>query len=493
MESCLRSIVDLQEHLLSSLDFSATHVLYELQSCCNGLLRKICNIDLYSHFLHGFMQKIDTHESIIDESIQILIKKYSDLSKRLKHELFSQITRKKNIKTLESIEFNGENVRDADDAYTETLEVSCPRPDSARISEGSARTTISLDIGGTLVKVAYRLNLHDLRGYTYLTCVYEAYCYSAVFVKYASRYYKLDMNLDYGDVSSEIDFLHSLYLNVEAGKNSTFCFRHVPISRIGELVRSITAIEDRYGCQYLSLTGGGSFKYRNMFDYMKNVRARDEMACLFEAVKFIHNIPGSVISYNLEHRLPKKKSINPLYPYLIVNIGSGISVIKVSSETEFRRVSGTSIAGGTAFGLINYLIPTASSKCFNNFNAGNSMFDVFNEYVDEATVKKYPPYGLKLSLGALPSDCGSEGYRDAYITSISGMIGYNIGTLGYLLAKVHEAKRAFFTGKFVCNFTTESIVSGFSFSSDVYNDKTIDICFPVHGGYIATLGCLLCI
>lgn len=39
------------------------------------------------------------------------------------------------------------------------------------------------------------------------------------------------------------------------------------------------------------------------------------------------------------------------YPYLVVNIGSGVSILKVNSASSFERVSGSSIGGGTYWGL----------------------------------------------------------------------------------------------------------------------------------------------
>ena len=41
---------------------------------------------------------------------------------------------------------------------------------------------------------------------------------------------------------------------------------------------------------------------------------------------------------------------NP-FPYLVVSIGSGVSIMKVTSPGQFERVSGTSIGGGTYWGL----------------------------------------------------------------------------------------------------------------------------------------------
>lgn len=39
------------------------------------------------------------------------------------------------------------------------------------------------------------------------------------------------------------------------------------------------------------------------------------------------------------------------YPYILVNIGSGVSILLVKSEKKYKRISGTSIGGGTFLGL----------------------------------------------------------------------------------------------------------------------------------------------
>jgi type II pantothenate kinase len=44
-----------------------------------------------------------------------------------------------------------------------------------------------------------------------------------------------------------------------------------------------------------------------------------------------------------------------VFPKLLVSIGSGVSIIKVSDFNTFERVSGTMIGGGTLLGLSNLL------------------------------------------------------------------------------------------------------------------------------------------
>ena len=51
---------------------------------------------------------------------------------------------------------------------------------------------------------------------------------------------------------------------------------------------------------------------------------------------------------------------SPQLPCLLVNIGSGVSVIKVDEDGNFERVSGTSLGGGTLWGLLSLLTPAGS-------------------------------------------------------------------------------------------------------------------------------------
>jgi type II pantothenate kinase len=53
--------------------------------------------------------------------------------------------------------------------------------------------------------------------------------------------------------------------------------------------------------------------------------------------------------------MPMPTNHHEIYPFLLVNIGSGVSILKVTSETQYERVSGTSLGGGTFWGLCRTL------------------------------------------------------------------------------------------------------------------------------------------
>lgn len=131
-------------------------------------------------------------------------------------------------------------------------------------------------------------------------------------------------------------------------------------------------------------TGGGAHKFYELFASELGVEVvrEDEMDCLITGLKFITLIPSEVYSFSDEPLLKTKPSpINglerpspnppqyqvkfedqpaPQLPCLLVNIGSGVSIIKVGEDGTFERVSGTSLGGGTLWGLLSMLTPATS-------------------------------------------------------------------------------------------------------------------------------------
>lgn len=67
----------------------------------------------------------------------------------------------------------------------------------------------------------------------------------------------------------------------------------------------------------------------------------------------LKNISGEAFEFE-RHGNPEykfEKAGPNIFPYLLVNIGSGVSILKVESEEEFERVGGTATGGGTFWGL----------------------------------------------------------------------------------------------------------------------------------------------
>ena len=70
---------------------------------------------------------------------------------------------------------------------------------------------------------------------------------------------------------------------------------------------------------------------------------------------FITEIPREVFSYSETELMKFMEPRNDIYPYLLVNIGSGVSMVKVSGSRQFERIGGTSLGGGTLWGLLSLL------------------------------------------------------------------------------------------------------------------------------------------
>lgn len=70
---------------------------------------------------------------------------------------------------------------------------------------------------------------------------------------------------------------------------------------------------------------------------------------------FITEIPCEVFSYSETDPMHFAEARADIYPYLLVNIGSGVSMIKVSGPRNYERIGGTSLGGGTLWGLLSLL------------------------------------------------------------------------------------------------------------------------------------------
>lgn len=105
-------------------------------------------------------------------------------------------------------------------------------------------------------------------------------------------------------------------------------------------------------------TGGGAFKFYDQIRQALGVEVlrEDEMECLIIGLDFfIREIPNEVFVYEDTEPVKFVGSRENIYPYLLVNIGSGVSMIKVSGPRQFQRVGGTSLGGGTLWGLLSLL------------------------------------------------------------------------------------------------------------------------------------------
>ncbi|XP_044492679.1 pantothenate kinase 1 isoform X2 [Mangifera indica] len=104
----------------------------------------------------------------------------------------------------------------------------------------------------------------------------------------------------------------------------------------------------------LKATGGGAYKFADLFKEKLGiiVEKEDEMDCLVAGANFLLKaVHQEAFTYMDGQKEFVHIDQNDLYPYLLVNIGSGVSMIKVDGDGKFERISGTSVGGGTFWGL----------------------------------------------------------------------------------------------------------------------------------------------
>ena len=91
------------------------------------------------------------------------------------------------------------------------------------------------------------------------------------------------------------------------------------------------------------------------FAHPEHLLAADGEGCGPGLDFFITEIPNEVFTYSETDPMRFVEARADIYPYLLVNIGSGVSMIKVSGPRHYQRIGGTSLGGGTFWGLLSLL------------------------------------------------------------------------------------------------------------------------------------------
>ncbi|RYO88395.1 hypothetical protein DL762_003781 [Monosporascus cannonballus] len=160
-----------------------------------------------------------------------------------------------------------------------------------------------------------------------------------------------------------------VYFSREAhstGPGGRLNFQSFETDRIDECIEFMRHLKDNQlalngskpGELCVMATGGGAFKF---YDRIRerlgvDVLREDEMECLIIGLDFfITEIPREVFTYSETDPMHFASPNANIYPYMLVNIGSGVSILRVSGPRTYERVGGTSLGGGTLWGLLSLL------------------------------------------------------------------------------------------------------------------------------------------
>ena len=247
-------------------------------------------------------------------------------------------------------------------------------------------------------------------------------------------------------------------------------------------------------------TGGGAYKYAQLFKERLGVdfEREDEMSCMVAGCNFLLTAVSREAFEYSEHGELTFQDIEPssMYPYLLVNIGSGVSMVRVDNETSFSRVSGTNIGGGTFWGLARLLTGCSSFDEILHLSSHGDNSKVDMLVGDIYGGRDYTSIGLSADTIAssfgkvLHEDKSLDDYSKADIAmSLCRMISYNIGQLAYLNAKRYGLRRIFFGGFFIRGhaYTMEII----SYAIKFWSQGEMTALFLRHEGFLGAMGAFM--
>lgn len=282
-------------------------------------------------------------------------------------------------------------------------------------------------------------------------------------------------------------------------------------------------------------TGGGSYKFYDLMRDQLNVQVRreDEMECLIAGLDFfITEIPEEVFCYSEQDPMSFAEARPNIYPYLLVNIGSGVSMIKVTGPQNFVRIGGSSLGGGTLWGLLSLL---TEAKTYDEMlemvgKGDNTNVDML---VGDIYGGEYSRIGLKSSTiassfgkvfkqvqrnqmkesneasssanNSTPADVdnssnpsqNSEASRDKFSEfrqedisrSLLYAISNNIGQIAYLQARYHELDNIYFGGSYICGHPLTMNTLSYAINFWSQGEKTAY--FLRHEGYLGAVGAFI--
>ncbi|PNJ47879.1 PANK4 isoform 3, partial [Pongo abelii] len=221
----------------------------------------------------------------------------------------------------------------------------------------------------------------------------------------------------------------------------------------------------------------------------------DVMTCLIKGCNFVlKNIPHEAFVYQKDSDPEFRFQTNHphIFPYLLVNIGSGVSIVKVETEDRFEWVGGSSIGGGTFWGLGALLTKT---KKFDELLhlASRGQHSNVDMLVRDVYGGAHQTLGLSGNL--IASSFGKSATADQEFSkedmakSLLHMISNDIGQLACLHARLHSLDRVYFGGFFIRGHPVT--MRTITYSINFFSKGEVQALFLRHEGYLGAIGAFL--
>lgn len=227
----------------------------------------------------------------------------------------------------------------------------------------------------------------------------------------------------------------------------------------------------------------------------------DELDCLVNGILYIDSVGfnGRSQCYCFENPADPESQKLPIdlknpYPLLLVNIGSGVSILAVYSKNNYKRVTGTSLGGGTFFGLCCLLTGcTTFEEALDMASRGDST--KVDKLVRDIYGGDYERFGLPgwtvaSSFGNMMSKekreaASKEDLARATLITITN----NIGSIARMCALNENINQVVFVGNFLRINTIAMRL--LAYALDFWSKGQLKALFSEHEGYFGAVGALL--
>ncbi|CAK4207472.1 unnamed protein product [Aphanomyces euteiches] len=255
----------------------------------------------------------------------------------------------------------------------------------------------------------------------------------------------------------------------------------------------------------IACTGGGAFKFSKLFEDHLGISLHkcDELECLIRGMVYVmRHVHDECFTFKvlLSQGIGEATKKITKIPQSVLNLSFALRspseiILKVTSETEYHRVSGTSLGGGTFLGLCKLLSKYKSfDEALEASVEGNSQTVDMN--VGDIYGGNYTQFNLSAS--TLASSFGKmgtkyepkSGVRDEDVArSLLIMITTNIGQVAYLSALRSNTQRIYFCGNFLRQ--NEIASRQLAYAIDYWSKSKMEAQFFHHEGFFGALGALL--
>uniref|UniRef100_A0A2K5Q378 pantothenate kinase n=2 Tax=Cebus imitator TaxID=2715852 RepID=A0A2K5Q378_CEBIM len=251
-------------------------------------------------------------------------------------------------------------------------------------------------------------------------------------------------------------------------------------------------------------TGGGAYKFEQDFLTIGDLQLckLDELDCLIKGILYIDSVGfnGRSQCYYFENPADSEKcqklpfDLKNPYPLLLVNIGSGVSILAVYSKDNYKRVTGTSLGGGTFFGLCCLLTGcTTFEEALEMASRGDSTkVDKLVRDIYGGDYERFglPGWAVASSFGNMMSKekreaVSKEDLARATLITITN----NIGSIARMCALNENINQVVFVGNFLRINTIAMRL--LAYALDYWSKGQLKALFSEHEGYFGAVGALL--